>query len=284
MQFFTSTTMTEITEYNNLRQRVIAGFSGVIIMLAGILSGNWGFFIIFLLVCLFSQNEFYNLLRLDGKQVSNYYGIFTGILIYSCTFLAEKKILDYKFFWLLFPVLSVFFLISVYRKDIAKPFTQVALTFLGLIYIALPCSLTVVASFVKGSYSWQIATGILLLVWANDTGAYFAGKAFGKHKLFARISPKKSWEGSIGGTLLALVIATVLGIYFTDLQSWHWYCMDVIVVITGTYGDLVESMFKRSLEIKDSGNSIPGHGGFLDRFDSFLFCVPFVTAFLKIFV
>ena len=125
--------------------------------------------------------------------------------------------------------------------------------------------------------------GCLLILWANDTGAYFAGIRFGKTKLFERISPKKSWEGAFGGAVLGLIFAYLLSGYFTSLAVWQWMCIGLIIVICGDYGDLIESQLKRSIEIKDSGNALPGHGGFLDRFDGLLISAPFIVAFLEIF-
>ena len=121
------------------------------------------------------------------------------------------------------------------------------------------------------------------MTWANDVGAYFTGILFGRTKLFERISPKKSWEGSIGGATTSIITSLVISQYFPGLNSIEWIGVSVIVVIAGTYGDLVESHFKRSIQIKDSGSIIPGHGGFLDRFDSLLIAVPFVVVFLKLF-
>jgi len=124
--------------------------------------------------------------------------------------------------------------------------------------------------------------GMLFILWASDTGAYFSGILFGKKKLFERISPKKTWEGSIGGAFLALVFAYGFSIYFKDLSLVQWLVAAALIVIAGIYGDLVESLFKRSIAIKDSGTSIPGHGGFLDRFDGLLLASPFVAVFISL--
>lgn len=105
----------------------------------------------------------------------------------------------------------------------------------------------------------------------------------GRTKLFLRVSPGKTWEGTLGGGLLSILVAIGLSYFFTELTLFQWLCMSVIIVIAGTYGDLVESSFKRSLEIKDSGAAIPGHGGFLDRFDGWLLASPFIAVFLELF-
>ena len=117
----------------------------------------------------------------------------------------------------------------------------------------------------------------------NDISAYFIGSRYGKHRLFERISPKKSWEGSIGGAVFSAIIVFMLSFYLQDLELWQWTGIAVIVIIAGTHGDLIESMLKRSMSIKDSSNAIPGHGGFLDRFDQLLIALPFIVVFLKIF-
>jgi phosphatidate cytidylyltransferase len=125
--------------------------------------------------------------------------------------------------------------------------------------------------------------GFLLILWLNDTGAYLIGSWIGKHKLFERISPKKTWEGSMGGAFMALLTSWGMALLVKGIPLWQWISIGLIIVIFGTLGDLVESMLKRSLGIKDSGTILPGHGGILDRFDALLLAVPFVFVFLAIF-
>ena len=129
-------------------------------------------------------------------------------------------------------------------------------------------------------YSFQIILGFFIMLWTNDTGAYLAGRFFGKHKLFERISPKKTWEGSFGGGLLTLAAAYILSLFFTNLDLTNWIVISILVAIFGGLGDLVESMLKRSLNIKDSGNILPGHGGILDRFDGLLISITFIYSYL----
>jgi phosphatidate cytidylyltransferase len=135
----------------------------------------------------------------------------------------------------------------------------------------------------SGPQHYGIVLGFFLLIWLNDTGAYFIGSLIGKHKLFERISPGKTWEGSAGGTLFALLTAWGLSYIFPQIDRTHWLILAIITVVTGTLGDLVESMLKRSLGIKDSGNILPGHGGMLDRFDAVLLSAPFVFVYLALF-
>lgn len=275
--------MYTLTKYSNLRQRVITAVAGAVIIISGVYYSEWAYFAIFLFICACTQLEFYKLVGLDGMVPLKSWGTFCGLFIFCLTFLIEKQLIYFEYYFLIFPVVSCIFFIKLYKKDEKKPFTNIAFTFLGICYVAVPISLLNVIVFPLGEYSFQIIFGCILLHWASDTGAYFAGVKFGKRKLFERISPKKSWEGSIGGTITALTIAFGISYFYKDLAAWQWFSIAGIIVVAGTYGDLVESLFKRSMEIKDSGTVIPGHGGFLDRFDGLLLSAPFIVAFLKIF-
>jgi phosphatidate cytidylyltransferase len=132
-------------------------------------------------------------------------------------------------------------------------------------------------------FSPGIIVGFFILLWTNDSGAYLVGITIGRHRLMERISPKKSWEGFLGGTILALLVAWLLSGWLGVIDSWEWLIVSVIISIAGTYGDLVESMLKRSLGVKDSGTIMPGHGGFLDRFDSAIISFPLVFLFISLF-
>ena len=118
------------------------------------------------------------------------------------------------------------------------------------------------------------------MLWANDTGAYLIGTAIGKHRLFERISPKKSWEGSIGGFIISMIAAFLFSIFYTKLNIYEWFIFAALISVSGTYGDLTESILKRKIGVKDSGNILPGHGGLLDRFDSSLFAAPVIYSYL----
>lgn len=272
-----------LNSFSNLQQRVIAAVVGVAIILSAILYGDWTFMLLFCAISILTQLEFYKLLGLDGNQPLAYYGTLCGVSISILTFLVEKGVWAFENYFLISPLATMIFFIKLYKKDDLKPFQNIAFTFLGIIYVAIPFALLSVLALRGGTYNYEIVLGCLFLLWASDSGAYFAGTYFGKRKLFERISPKKSWEGAIGGALAAAVVAFVLGLYFKTYQPWHWYCIGAIIVVAGTLGDLVESLFKRSIAIKDSGSVIPGHGGFLDRFDGLLLSTPFIVTFVKIF-
>lgn len=258
---------------------------------AVVFGSEWTYFAIFFGICLFSMVEFYRLLGVDGQFPLKTYGTVNGLLGFTLTFLIEKGALSDKYYLLIFISLSTGYLIILYEKKGLKPFINIAVTFLGIMYVALPYALLNLAAFYvsvsdeSGEYRYQyeVIMGALFLLWASDSGAYFAGKAFGRRKLFERVSPKKTWEGVIGGALLAAFIAVLLARGYNTIEDWKWYCIAFIIVVGGTYGDLVESLFKRSIQIKDSGRAIPGHGGFLDRFDGLLFAAPFIVALVRLF-
>lgn len=273
-----------INNYSNLAQRAITALAGGLIVVLGSIYSDWTYFLIFACILAFSQMEFYKLSGLDGMLPLKSFGTFLGLMIFVLTFMIEKERLSHEFLYLIFPLVSLTFFIKLYKKTDKKPFTGVAFTYLGIFYVAMPFSLLNLAVFsVDAVYHYEILIGCLLILWASDTGAYFAGTKFGKTKLFERVSPKKSWEGFLGGAFSAILIAFILTRYFTVLEDWKWLVISGIIIIAGTYGDLVESLFKRSIEIKDSGQGLPGHGGFMDRFDGLLLSAPFITAFLKIF-
>lgn len=272
-----------MSKYPDLLPRIVSALVGASAIIFSLVWSEWGFFVIFLSISCLTIWEFYRLMRMQSYVPIRFLGVFIGALLFALAFLIEDGVLDSKFYMALFPLASFVFLIKLYKKNDIYPFINIALFYLGIVYVAVPFALLNLLVFYSGTYSYEVILGLLFLTWANDVGAYFTGILFGKTKLFERISPKKSWEGSIGGGLSAIGISFFIGHYFHTLNQSQWCIVAVITVIAGTYGDLVESHFKRSIKIKDSGSIIPGHGGFLDRFDSFLIAVPFVVVFLKLF-
>lgn len=177
---------------------------------------------------------------------------------------------------------SIAFIIELFSHK-SDPYNELGKLFLNLAYISIPFALAIRIPFMSdGEYKPEIVLGIFLLIWANDTFAYLTGMAFGKHKLIERISPKKTIEGFIGGLVLTYVAGFLFSEFTEVLSRADWFIITNIIGIFGVTGDLVESMFKRKAGIKDSGNIMPGHGGFLDRFDSFIFSVPFIFVYLQL--
>ena len=184
----------------------------------------------------------------------------------------------------------VYLFISELYTKAPNPINNWAYTMLSQMYIALPFSMINVVAFHSTGdahvYDYLLPLSIFIFLWTNDTGAYISGSLLGRHKLFPRVSPGKSWEGSIGGGLLVLAVAALVGYLANSSEGVHtlsipaWMGLGLVVVFFGTWGDLVESLFKRTLGIKDSGNILPGHGGMLDRFDSSLMAFPAAVVYL----
>ena len=177
------------------------------------------------------------------------------------------------------PLVFTIFIYELYSKS-KEPFVNISFMILGLFYIGIPFALLDFIAFDGEMFYYRVVLGILLLTWVNDTGAYLVGSLIGKTPLFPSVSPNKTWEGSIGGVITTFIFGGLLGLFFTEIALQHWLVLAVIVAIFGSLGDLVESMLKRSVGVKDSGNLLPGHGGVLDRFDAFIFVVPFAAAYI----
>jgi phosphatidate cytidylyltransferase len=272
----------KISSLSNLQQRLIVGVLGAALFIGGILLSEWTYFILFLALALLGVLEFYRMIKPLGIKPNQKIGILCGGFFYVAVFLIEKEIMPEELLYLFPPLLFLTLVLELYRKH-EQPFTNIAFTLLGVLYVAVPFGLLHKLGYLRGEYSWQPILGLLLLIWAADTGAYIAGKSFGRHKLFPRISPGKTWEGWAGGTVLSIGAGWAMSFLFNDLELYQWLGVALIVSVFGVLGDLVESLLKRSLNVKDSGTLLPGHGGILDRFDSLLLVIPFIVAFLKIF-
>ena len=267
---------------SNLQQRVLTGLLGGFIFIAGIWFNEWSFGVLFLGLTFLGMLEFYKLVADKGFAPNHNLGVLLGTGLFILIFLIQKGLIHSHLLFLLPPVLMLTLIAELFRKK-EKPFINTALTYLGVFYVAAPFAMLNLLGFFNGDYSGYLILGIVVLIWTADTGAYFSGKTLGRHKLFERISPGKTWEGWLGGTLLCGLVAYVLSRYLPELDLGHWLGVAAIVSVFGVLGDLVESMLKRSMGVKDSGTLLPGHGGILDRFDSLLMVVPFVVAFLKVF-
>ncbi|QNF35934.1 phosphatidate cytidylyltransferase [Adhaeribacter swui] len=269
-------------QLNNFQQRVLVGIAGGALFIGGIYWSQWTFAVLFLALTLLGIREFYQLLSLRGFSPNYNAGIVLGCALFILVFLLQLNLVSLSALYALPPILFFVFISELFRKK-EQPFVNIALTLLGMLYVGGSFSMLPILGFLNGQYSWQVIMGTLLLIWTSDSGAYFAGKTFGRHKLFPRISPGKTWEGWIGGAVFSLAVGYVLSMYLLDLALPYWLGIALIVSIFGVLGDLIESLLKRSLQVKDSGTIIPGHGGILDRFDSLLLVVPFIVAFLKLF-
>lgn len=264
----------------NLITRSLAGIVFVIVTLGSLFAGKYGFALFFLFVLTGGLAEFYKLPRNSPVHPSKWAGIVTGILLFSISFLTASRQLLSESYLILFPVVLLFFIAELFRKK-ELPMENIACGILGIIYVALPLSLSNFIVFDEGRYDYRLMISLFVLIWVYDSGAYLFGVSLGRHRLFERISPKKSWEGAVGGMLAALAMAWPLSAY-TGIDLLHWLVMAFLIVVASTWGDLSESLLKRQFGLKDSGHLIPGHGGLLDRFDSLLFAVPVFVCYLKL--
>jgi phosphatidate cytidylyltransferase len=265
-----------------MKKRAITGFFFLIVMLGSVLCGSYVFSIFYLLLALLTLREYFRLITQNGMSPNLQTGYLNGFLIYAAfaggIYLSPEGHRN-PFLFLPMVALPAIFFQELYKKSMV-PFTNIAYTFLGLIFTILPYTFFHALAFVNGTFNYHLPLGFLIMLWSFDTGAYLLGIKFGRTKLFERHSPKKTWEGFIGGIMLSMVSAVIIHYYFQELPVMRWISISIIISGFGTMGDLVESMFKRSIHIKDSGEILPGHGGLLDRFDGFLMAAPIVYAYL----
>ncbi len=241
------------------------------------------FLIVYLALTLLSLNEFLRLNKKKGYKPQQLFTILIAAVIFVFPFLINYHLLPQWILVFLPLLILLLFITELFRKE-EKPFSNLSISFTGLIYIAFPMTLMnhLVFNPYSDSYTYQLLIFLLMVIWLNDTGAYLTGLLFGKHKLIERISPKKTWEGLIGGFISAFIVTAIFGNYYNEIPRLDQWIITGIIVVFGTFGDLIESMWKRSIGVKDSGKALPGHGGWLDRLDSILFAVPavFITVII----
>ena len=253
------------------------------IIISSILYSSTSFILLILITNLLGIWEFYRLFRL--KIIEKIAGSVLSFLLFTTSSFIINRQFSWKIILIILPTVFCILVMELYIRT-ENPFKNLAFTFFAILYITIPCLFLICLAFFfpdKAVYHPFILLGLFFIVWASDTGAYILGNLFGKHALFKRISPNKTWEGSIGGAIVAMLTATIVSIYFTQLSYTRWLVIALIIIIVGTYGDFIKSLLKRSLRIKDTGTILPGHGGILDRFDSLLSSVPFVYCYLIIF-
>ncbi len=277
---------------SNLVRRTITGAFIVIFVLGGLWLHPVSFFLVGAVMIGGTQHEYYIMVRGTGVRPQLVTGIISGFLLYVISTVVAIGWLPGSWFLAMIPVISIVMVIELFRK-VERPFDSLAHTFFSVLYTAVPFSMFPFAAFshtglsplisMEGIvFSPGVLIGFFLLLWTNDTGAYLVGSSLGRHRLFERISPKKSWEGFFGGLILTLLVARLFSGWLGVADTMGWMIIALIISVAGTLGDLLESMLKRSLGLKDSGTIMPGHGGFLDRFDSVVVAFPLVYLYLAI--
>lgn len=273
---------------SNFLKRAITGIIFVAVLVGSILFSPLSFAILFVCISALTIREFGHLVNTTenvniNRTITTLGGAYLFFAFtYFCLNGKSEVFIPYLFL-LLYLMISELYL----KKE--NPINNWAYSMLSQCYIALPFAMLNVLAFHTDpdiqavSYNPILPLSIFIFIWINDTGAYCIGSLIGKHRLFERISPKKSWEGSIGGAVFVIAAAFVLAHFFPFMPLIKWIGLALVVVIFGTWGDLTESLFKRQLGIKDSGNILPGHGGMLDRFDSALMAIPAAVVYLYAF-
>tara|TARA_B110000046_G_scaffold25332_3_gene24861 strand:+ start:51882 stop:52718 length:837 start_codon:yes stop_codon:yes gene_type:complete len=273
---------------SNFNKRLLTGVLFVIVLLGSIYQSELASSILFTTIILLCQREFYAFFKASEVKPQSLVGILGGLGFFLASAVAFRTDLTFNTLFLIVPLIFIVFVFvfELFRNS-KDPIANIGYTILGIIYIAVPFTLLHQISYYTNfqfgdTYNYDVLIGYFFILWANDTGAYMVGRKFGKTKLFERISPKKTWEGSLGGVFFGLLFGYINAQLFDGLDTITWMILALIVVVFGSLGDLVESLFKRSLGIKDSGKILPGHGGVLDRFDGIFISAPMVYAFLKI--
>ena len=265
--------------------RITTGLVFLIIVIGAILLNPYTLASLFYVVGVLGMLEYYSLVKIGGYHPQGTLGVITGTALYVTIELVKLKVAGTAIVSLSIPFFMAIFVYELYRKR-PDPFTNIAHTIVGIIYIMAPLALLNVFTFeeIIVEYKPGVILGFFVLLWLNDTGAFVFGKLFGRTKLFPRISPNKTWEGTIGGGLATMTGAVVISTYTNEISIINWLVLGLIIVVAASFGDLVESMLKRSLKVKDSSNLLPGHGGILDRFDGVLLASPIAFTYLMLFV
>ena len=268
---------------NNFIQRALSGTVFVLLLVGSIIWTRYSFGILFAVITAFVIHEFHKLTNgQENVRVNKAFAVIGAVIIFASSFLyyAFYDDVSTNIFLIYALFVAAVFIAELYRKQ-AQPVHNWAYFILGQAYIALPFALLNFILFSSG-YQPLILLAVFITIWVNDTGAYITGITFGKRRLFERISPKKSWEGFFGGVFFSLISAYVFFLWIGGMSLIQWIVFTQIIVVFGTFGDLIESLLKRTLSVKDSGGAIPGHGGLLDRFDSMLIAVPVIFVYLQL--
>jgi len=268
--------------FKSILTRSITGVVFVAIIIGALLFHSFAAFVVLGVAMYFTFIEYLSI-TIGHTANKRYVGLLklNVMIFYALSYVyARGQLAISPLFWPA-PFLIILAISELYNKE-GNTFQNTSTAIMGLIYIILPFSLTNIMLNDGAEYNSLILLAVFILIWINDSFAYLFGISLGKHRMWERISPKKSWEGFIGGGLSTIILSAVIArLFFTELFT-EMMGLAIIVIIFGTFGDLFESKIKRQYEVKDSGTALPGHGGFLDRFDSFLFIIPIAMIYLQL--
>lgn len=273
----------------NLIIRALTGIIFVVVLISAICIHPIFFLILFCIITGLTLWEFGGLVKhYENANLQRTVNMLGGVYLFIATFVYANGLTDGKIFlpYLLFIMLTM--IAELYYKA-PNPINNWAFTLFAQVYCAGSFSMLNFIGAEPGtpgvmSYTPLFIMAIFIFVWLDDTGAYLVGSLIGKHKLFERISPKKSWEGFFGGLILSLASSQAFAWFAPEINRMNWLGLAATVVLFGTWGDLIESLLKRTLGVKDSGNVLPGHGGMLDRFDSVMLAVPASYIYIELFI
>ncbi len=287
--------------FKSLLTRTLTAAVFVAVLLSAIHYNYISFTVLFFIVSIWGLWEFYKIAEKLGAKPFRISGIISAIVLYASSVCGNQSCVV-SWAEKLVPVfIFLIFVLAIFSKE-EKPLHDVFYTIIGLVYSVLPFVLLNKLACLPLSdfnsplmpfrednscyynlvvYNYGTVLGMILLIWASDSFAYLVGSMIGKRKLYEKISPGKTWEGTIGGGVLTMASSYIVAGWFPEIQFVHWLVISVLVVVFGTLGDLFESLLKRQAGIKDSGKIMPGHGGILDRFDSLIFVTPFVYLYLS---
>lgn len=270
----------------NLLVRTLSGAVLTIVVVGAVLLSQWSFIALLLVILIGGMWEFYRLARREDTVPLRWFGLAGGVALLAASTLLVFTWTDYSllvclllflFFMLLIPMM---FVCELFLKR-QHPAADIGVTLAGIFYVALPLSMFLLLPIQIDGSAWNpwIILFYIFIIWTNDICAYLVGMTLGRHRLYPRISPNKSWEGFFGGIVGAIGMG-LLAAWVMEADLLVWGVLAAIAAMSGVLGDLIESMFKRAAGVKDSGNILPGHGGWLDRFDALIFSIPFVFVYL----
>jgi len=264
--------------------RSITGAVLVLIIVSSIVISKFALAGLFLIITVLGTYEFYKMLEDSKYHPQINFGTFISATLYTILALVAHNIISPLYLTLVVVLLFIIPIRELYRTDNDSPIPNISQTVFGIIYVGLTFGLMNFLFYhgYKGEETYHFVLAFFVIIWSSDSFAYLTGVSIGKHKLFERISPKKSWEGFFGGFFAALIVGYIFSTFYNDFSTLSWIGYAAVINISGVYGDLIQSMFKRSLGLKDSGTILPGHGGILDRFDAAFVALPIAIAYVML--